>query len=250
MKRIIESIKDGIAEAIFPSNIYCICCGSLIDSSRQYALCDVCVKKFHWITGRTCEKCGKALPDTYRGRICYDCMRLDHAFEKGFSCLTYGLHEREVLLDHKYNGKGYLAAKFGDILYDRISCEDIAPDVIIPVPISSGRLKKRGYNQSALMARQLSKRWGVPMDESILVRRKETTLLRSLNPAERRLALSGAFAVKAEHRMAGKCVLLIDDIYTTGATVDTCSSVLMDAGADKVYVLTLMSGGNRRPKEE
>ena len=250
MKRVIESIKDGIAEAIFPSNIYCICCGSLIDSSRQYALCDVCVKKFHWITGRTCEKCGKALPDTYRGRICYDCMRLDHAFEKGFSCLTYGLHEREVLLDHKYNGKGYLAAKFGDILYDRISCEDIAPDVIIPVPISSGRLKKRGYNQSALMARQLSKRWGVPIDESMLVRRKETTLLRSLNPADRRLALSDAFAVKAEHRLTGKCVLLIDDIYTTGATVDTCSSVLMDAGADKVYVLTLMSGGNRRPKEE
>jgi len=250
MKRIIESIKDGIAEAIFPSNIYCICCGSLIDSSRQYALCDVCVKKFHWITGRTCEKCGKALPDTYRGKICYDCMRLDHVYEKGFSCLTYGLHEREVLLDHKYNGKGYLAAKFGDILYDRISCEDIRPDVIIPVPISAGRLKKRGYNQSALMARQLSKRWGVPIDESILVRRKETTLLRSLNPADRRLALSGAFAVKAEYRLAGKCVLLIDDIYTTGATADTCSSVLMDAGADKVYVLTLMSGGNRRPKEE
>ncbi|MBQ3184549.1 MAG: ComF family protein, partial [Firmicutes bacterium] len=138
-------------------------------------------------------------------------------------------------------------------------CEDIAPDVIIPVPISSGRLKKRGYNQSALMARQLSKRWGVPIDESMLVRRKETTLLRSLNPAERRLALSDAFAVsrkgqsgkKAEdRRIVGKTVLLIDDIYTTGATVDTCSSVLMDAGADKVYVLTLMSGGNRRPKEE
>ncbi len=260
MKRIIESIKEGIAEAIFPSNIYCICCGSLIDSSRQYALCDVCVKKFHWITGRTCEKCGKALPDTYRGRLCYDCMRLDHAFEKGFSCLTYGLHEREVLLDHKYNGKGYLAAKFGDILYDRISCEDIQPDVIIPVPISAGRLKKRGYNQSALMARQLSKRWGVPIDESILVRRKETTLLRSLNPADRRLALDGAFQVtltgrsseanQTDRRLAGRTVLLIDDIYTTGATVDTCSSVLMDAGADKVYVLTLMSGGNRRPKEE
>ena len=264
MNRIFENIKDGIAEAIFPSNIYCICCGSLIDKSRPYALCDLCVKKFHWIAGRTCEKCGKALPDTYRGRLCYDCIRLDHVFEKGFSCLTYGLHEREVLLDHKYNGKGYMAAKFGDILYDRISCEDIRPDVIIPVPISEGRLKKRGYNQSALMARQLSKRWGVPMDESILVRKKETTLLRSLNPADRRLVLSGAFAVRGrgkdfdekssgmhdDPRLTGKSVLLIDDIYTTGATVDTCSSVLMAAGADKVYVLTLMSGGNRRPDIE
>lgn len=254
MKRIFETIKDGIAEAIFPSNIYCICCGSLIDKSRPYALCDLCMKKFHWITGRTCQKCGKALPDTYRGRLCYDCMRLDHAFDKGFSCLTYGLHEREVLLDHKYNGKGYLAVKFGDILYDRISCEDIMPDVIIPVPISATRERSRGYNQSALMARQLSKRWGVPMDEGILIRRKDTTLLRSLNPADRRLMLQGAFAVsykeQAEPRLGGKSVLLIDDVYTTGATVDTCSKVLKDAGAAAVYVLTLTSGGNRRPDEE
>ena len=262
MKKIWVRIKETIAEAIFPSNIYCICCGSLIDKSRPYALCDLCVEKFHWITGRTCDKCGKALPDTYRGRLCYDCMRLEHHFDKGFSCLTYGLHEREVLLDHKYNGKGYLAEKFGDILYDRISCEDITPDVIIPVPISAERLKKRGYNQSALMARRLSKRWGIPMDEGVLVRKKDTTLLRSLNPADRRLMLEGAFEIKGvkaaggdkgrrgfRSKMAGKCVLLIDDIYTTGATVDTCTKVLKDAGAEKVYVLTLMSGGNRRPEE-
>ena len=248
MKRIFESIKERIIEAIFPSNIYCICCGSLIDKSRPYALCDICVKKFHWITGRTCEKCGKALPDTYRGRFCYDCMRIEHDFDKGFSCLTYGLHEREVLLDHKYNGKGYLAAKFGDILYDRISCEKITPDVIIPVPISAGRLKKRGYNQSALMAAQLSKHWGVPVNVDVLARKRETTLLRSLNPEERKLALEGAFKIKGNgNKLLGKCVLLIDDIYTTGATVDTCAAVLKAAGVEKVYVLTLMSGGNRRP---
>ena len=257
MKRIFETIKDGIAEAIFPSNIYCICCGSLIDRSRPYALCDLCVKKFHWITGRTCEKCGKALPDTYRGRFCYDCIRIDHVFEKGFSCLVYGLHEREVLLDFKYNGKGYYGAKFGDILYDRMACETIEPDVIIPVPISTGRMKKRGYNQSALMARRLAKRWGVPIDEGILIRQKDTQLLRSLNPADRRLALADAFAINAkgtasgkqaiDERLKCKTVLLVDDIFTTGATVDTCSKVLLDAGAAKVYVLTLASGGNRRP---
>lgn len=259
MKRLLGEVKDTLSEAVFPSNIYCICCGSLIDRSRPYALCDLCMKKFHWITGRTCEKCGKALQDTYGGRLCYDCMRLEHRFEKGFSCLTYGLHEREVLLDHKYNGKGYLAAKFGDILYDRISCEDIHPDVIIPVPISAQRRRSRGYNQAALMARQLARRWGVPIDEDILIRQKDTRLLRSLNPADRRLALSGAFAISSRRRdsgrngdscLTGKNILLIDDVYTTGATVDTCTDVLLDAGADKVYVLTLTSGGNRRPNEE
>lgn len=255
-----KGLKSAIDEAIFPSNIYCICCGSLIDRSRPYALCDVCVKKFHWINGRTCEKCGKALPDTYRGRLCYDCMAHSHYFEKGFSCLTYGLYERKVLLEHKYSGKGYLANKFGDILYDRISCEDIRPDVIIPVPISRRRMKKRGYNQSSLMSRKLSKLWGIPVREDILIRRKETQLLRSLGPADRRLALEGAFCIAGEagessrerycRLIRNKTVLLVDDIYTTGATVDNCSKVLMDAGAAVVYVLTLASGGNRRPEED
>lgn len=248
MKGILEKTKDVVCEAVFPSNIYCMCCGSLIDRSRPYALCDLCVKKFHWINGRTCDKCGKALPDTYRGRMCYDCMTFEHHFDKGYSCLTYGLHEREVLLDHKYNGKGYMAMKFGDILYDRISCENLSPDVIIPVPISAGRMKKRGYNQSALMARRLSRLWQVPVDEKALVRKKETQLLRSLNPADRRLALAGAFelSLKGTAAVRDKEVMLIDDIYTTGATVDSCSKILKEAGASKVYVLTLASGGNRR----
>lgn len=252
MKGILEKAKMAIDEAVFPSNIYCICCGSLIDRSRPYSLCDECAKKFHWINGRTCEKCGKALQDAYRGSLCYDCMVYEHHFTKGFSCLTYGLHEREVLLDHKYNGKGYLAMKFGDILYDRISCEDIHPDVIIPVPISAGRAKKRGYNQSALMGKRLSALWDKAFDDTILVRQKETQLLRSLNPAERRLALDEAFAVTAKGavKIKEKKVLLIDDIYTTGATADTCSKVLSEAGAAQVYLLTLASGGNRRPSEE
>lgn len=248
-KNIIKDITKNIDEAIFPSNIYCICCGSLIDKSRPYALCDLCMKKFHWINGRTCSKCGKALPDTYRGELCYDCMTYEHRFEKGYSCLTYGLHEREVLLDLKYNGKGYLAEKFGDILYDRMACEDTSWDVIIPVPISAGRMKKRGYNQSALMARQFSKRAGISLRENVLTRQKETVLLRSLNPADRRLALANAFAVRESSRayLEGKSVLLIDDIYTTGATADTCVGVLLDAGAGSVDVLSLASGGNRKP---
>ena len=192
------------------------------------------------------------MQETYKGKLCYDCMTYEHYFTKGFSCLTYGLHEREVLLDYKYNGKSWLGAKFGDILYDRISCENIQADVIIPVPISAGRAKKRGYNQSALMGKRLSDKWGVPMDERLLIRAKNTQLLRSLNPAERRLVLEGAFQVPEKHKQKihQKRVLLIDDIFTTGATADICSKTLLDAGAKEVYLLTLASGGNRKPEIE
>lgn len=251
MNNLLKKAAEVMEETVFPSNIYCICCGSLIDGSRAYSLCDECIGKFHWITGKSCEKCGKALPEAYRGRLCYDCMNTAHYFTKGYSCLTYGLHEREVLLDYKYNGKSYLAKKLGDMLYDRISCEDISVDIIIPVPISAGRERKRGYNQAALMSRRLSARWNVPWDGRVLLRKKETPLLRSLNPSDRRMALAGAFAVSdtAAYKLTGKTILLIDDIYTTGATADVCSKTLLEAGARQVYFLSLASGGNRKPAE-
>lgn len=271
----IRDLLEEVTEAIFPSNIYCIVCGSLIDRSRTYSLCDECVTQMHWITGRTCSICGKALPDTYLGRdpdgrpVCYDCQMRAHDFTRGWSCLTYGLHEREVMMDIKYNGKGYIARKMGDVMFDRMETlieaalsESLLPfDVVIPVPVSKRRLAKRGYNQSELMARQFVKRWKEYAQETaacpqlethVLVRQKETTMLRSLNPEERRLALHDAFAVNTalRHRITGRNVLLVDDIYTTGATADACSKVLLDAGASAVYLLTLCSGGNRRPKED
>ena len=247
-----DTVREEISEAVFPSNIYCIKCGSLIDRTRLYSLCDSCMKTLHWIGPHTCEKCGKALPDTYKGRLCYDCMMFGHYFSRGFSCLTYGLHERGLILDYKYNGRGYLGGKFGDILYDRIACEDISADVIIPVPVGRKRLAKRGYNQAALMAARLSERWGVPMDEDVLFRQKETPLLRSLSPAQRQDALYDAFSVRDAKKpeLKGKCILLVDDIYTTGATVDACSRTLIENGAGDVFVLTLASGGNRKPNIE
>lgn len=251
MNNLLGKAAEAISEAVFPSNIYCICCGSLIDGSRAYSLCDKCIQKFHWANGRTCEKCGKALPEAYRGRLCYDCMERVHYFTKGYSCLTYGLHERELLLDYKYNGKGYLAKKLGDMLYDRISCEDVHVDLIIPVPLSAGRKRQRGYNQSALMVRRLSALWDVPWDGTVLLRKKETMRLRSLGSSEREMALFGAFAVSERntHKIKDKRLLLVDDIYTTGATADACSKTLFSAGAARVYFLSLASGGNRMPKD-
>jgi ComF family protein len=289
IREVIDWISAEISETVFPSNIYCIKCGSLIDRSRIYALCDQCVRQMHWITGGTCDSCGKALPDTYRGmgpdgrRLCYDCMMREHYFTKGWSCLSYGLHERELMMDIKYNGKGYIARKMGDVMFDRMEMliadsqkendgtfphDSTFPhiDVVIPVPVSSKRMVRRGYNQSELMAQQFLQRWkqylrstaAEDMPESsypelethVLLRQRATVMLRSLNPEERRLALHDAFAVNPalRGRIEGKNVLLIDDIYTTGATADACSKVLLQEGANAVYLLTLCTGGNRRPK--
>lgn len=268
----LHELLHELDEAVFPSGIYCICCGSMIDRTRTYSLCDDCIGRFHWITGRTCAVCGKAMPDTSKGRLCYDCMKEPHEFVKGYSALTYGLHERELMMDLKYGGKGYLAKIFGDILFDRMEPEILdgfTVDLIVPVPVSAGRLRKRGYNQTELMGRQLAARWrdyvrrehgdrvdgpmGAPAFRPNLLRRtRETRMLRSLNPTERRMTLQGVFAVREADLplLEGRSVLLIDDIYTTGATADACSGSLLRAGAAEVYLLTLASGGNRKPETD
>ena len=266
--RNIRGLLRGLDEAVFPSNIYCLVCGALIDESRPYSLCDYCVKRMHWINEgvmedgsiqRVCAKCGKALLPTYHGNLCYDCISRKHYFEKGFSCLTYGLHERELMMDLKYNGKSYIAAKMGELLFDRMAKEilsgNLSVDVVCSVPVSVTRLRKRGYNQAELMAKAFVKQWeqvtkAPTYNGSMLYRTKDTQMLRGLNPAERVLAMDGAFAVKTSEKqqLQGKNILLIDDIYTTGATADACSKVLLENGASKVFLLTLASGGNRRPR--
>lgn len=246
----LRGILNKGAEAVFPSGIYCILCGSMIDDTRTYSLCDECIRKLHWIGEHSCDKCGKALPRQYRGRLCYDCMEREHEFERGYSCMTYGLHERELIFDYKYNGRGYMGKIFADMLYDRITPEHLDADVIIPVPIHKKRERRRGYNQTEIMAARLSELMGIPMEKALLKRTRKTPPLRGLNPVEREMALNGAFEIyeREGSRVSGRCILLVDDIYTTGATADACSKILMRRGADKVYFLSLASGGNRKPE--
>lgn len=248
---ILTRAAAAVSETVFPSNIYCACCGKLIDATRPYALCDECSDNMHWNIGRTCDKCGKALPQAYLGARCYDCMDNQHSFRRGYSCMTYGLYERELILDYKYNGKSYLGDKFGDILYDRIRYEEPEIDIIIPVPVYRDREKKRGYNQTELMAVRLAQLWDKPVATDFLQRRRATSPLKSLSPIERESALRGAFALtsKAERQIQGKSILLIDDIYTTGATIEECSRVLLHGGAAAVDFLSLASGSNLRPRE-
>lgn len=239
-------------ELLYPSNIYCMCCGSIIDSSRPYALCDHCAEIFHWAGEKTCRKCGKILSEDYRHSLCYDCRELDHAFDKGYTCVQYGLHERALLMDYKYNGKGYIGRKLGDILFDRMMQEEEQPDLIVPVPMHRKKEQKRGYNQAAVMAQQLARRWKIPYAPKLLVRVRETAPMRGLGAFERYDNLRGAIAVskKAADCIRGKQILLVDDIYTTGSTMDVCSEALRQKGADRICILSFACGANIPPKKE
>ncbi len=240
---------EQLWEFIFPSNIYCICCESVIDRTRPYALCDRCIQKFHWMSKKTCQKCGKILEEGYAHDWCFDCRTMEHQFVKGFTCTRYGLYERVLMMDYKYHDKAWIGRKIGDILADRMHNESFRPDLVVPVPIHKEREAKRGYNQVELMARQYARLAELTLDSRILIRIKDTLPMRNLGVSERIANVGEAFAIRAgkEDILTGKTILLIDDIYTTGSTADSCTRTLLQGGAQAVWLLTFASGSNVIP---
>ena len=175
----------------------------------------------------------------------------EHAFLKGCSAMTYGLMERQMILDYKYNGKGYMGIPFGDMLTDKLMSEMFPVECVVPVPVHKKRERSRGYNQTAIMAERICHNTGLNYREHGLVRVKETVLLRSMTPVERESTMKDAFSVTSYEKqyIEDMSILLVDDIITTGATADACARTLLESGAREVYLLTLAAGGNKKPTE-
>jgi ComF family protein len=141
----------------------------------------------------------------------------------------------------KYGRKVSLGKPLGRLMAQ--GCEEFLrecqADLIVPVPLHPRRLRWRGFNQSLLLSRQVSRRYNVPVEPFALYRARETVPQTELTEDERRKNVRGAFAINAGKSMKGRSVLLVDDVYTSGATVNECSRVLIRGGAREVTILTL-----------
>lgn len=241
------TLCNSVAELIYPSNIYCICCENLINDSRPYSLCDDCLKNLRWAVEETCASCGKLLQEGYGDDLCTDCTSHPHSFRKGFTCVAYGGKVKDMLLRFKHGERAYYGKKLAQVMADRIVPEGLAVDLILPVPMYRKKQQKRGYNQAEIMAVQLGKLLEVPCRPKSLIRSRDTAPMKGLGPEERRANMENAFTVPSKWgtMICGKRILLVDDIYTTGSTVDACSEVLLAAGAAQVFVLTFAAGANR-----
>lgn len=210
-------------EWIFPSSLYCICCGNIIDESRHYSLCNHCFERIKWEM-----KSAKVLD----GMKC-------------ISATEYGIYERRIIFRLKYNRKRYIARIVGNILFDRLIGDAafndgvVEPfDLIVPVPMNERKRRKRGFNQSFLIGKYLGKRLKVSCVEA-LVRNRDTLPMRGLGPIERIENVENVFSLKESYRdyIDGKRVLLIDDFHTTGATANECRKVLELSGAKDIVFL-------------
>ncbi len=165
----------------------------------------------------------------------------DKNFEKLFYCFKYEGNIRKLILNYKFNEKSYLYKTFVNFLLKNEKWFEIFKtcDTIIPIPISKKRKKERGYNQSLLIAKELSKKLQLSLNNNCLYKIKDTIEQSKLNKEERKKNIQGVYKLKNEQMLENKKVLLIDDIYTTGNTVNEASKILKKAKVDSIIVLTI-----------
>ena len=207
-------------------------------------ICTECADVPQPVGDFTCCKCGK--PVEPEEEYCGDCKEKQHVFYKGAAAYTY----RSVsgaLYRFKYEGRREYAdfyGRYGPTLERFLGKQGTGTGrtcwSLCPVPRQ--RMRKRGYNQAALLARDLSEKTGIPA-EDLLFRSKDTAAMRRMSAAERQNNLKKAFHVYG-NGVRLKSIMLIDDIFTTGATVDACAVPLLEAGAKEVSFLTLAIGEN------
>lgn len=223
--------------ALFPRR--CPICDKAI-REEEY-ICPGCAVRIRPIQWEKCIKCGKSIPDG-GNCVCYDCSRKIHYYDRGFAIFEYG-DVKQSLYRFKYNGRAEYAAFYALAAvkeYGRI-LRGLKLDAIIPVPIHRKRLSQRGYNQAEELGRELAKRINVPCISDYVIRQKATKPLKLLDEEERINNLKKAFITRS-NGVKLKSVIVVDDIYTTGATVDSIAEVLRGDGVEKIYYLTVAIG--------
>lgn len=220
----------------------CISCGKIV--SEENGLCPECFHEITFISDPYCRRCGLPFAEVSginKKMLCPECIKDKHPlFRMCRSSIKYDDISKKSILAFKFMDKTENAKIFAKWL--KLAGKDIfaaGADVLIPVPLQYGRLVKRRYNQSALLATELNRLTGIQTDFSSLIKFKATKPQVSFSGHARVKNIKGAFKIKHPERIAGKHVVLIDDVMTTGSTLRECAKVLLAAGAASVDALTI-----------
>ncbi len=244
-QNMIEYITEGILNFVFPLD--CKICEKPIRESKGYSICEDCFKTIELIERPCCIKCGKPLISTdffkqNREILCLDCKRKKYSFEFSRSTGVYDKVLKKCIHLFKYYGEKKLAKPLGKLMVDSLVKNDEFKkkiDLIIPVPLHRNDLKKRGFNQSVLLGKVVGDYFSIPVGESVLVKKKLTPFQVNLSKKEREKNILRVFSVEKPEEVKGKNILILDDVFTTGSTVEECAKELMKARAKNIFVLTL-----------
>ena len=222
-------VHERVADLFFPRR--CIGCGKY-----GYFLCDLCLLKLPRLLPPFCRKCGRSESG---GSLCPTCWGWRSDIDGIRSCFHFDGIIRRAVYELKYHGLKSISGSLAELMADYLQNDFPPCEVLVPVPLHPKRLRQRGYNQSEILSRKLGELTGLPMDGDCLIRLKDSLpQARSKTVEERRRNVDSAFTCR-DGRFTGKRVILVDDVCTSGSTLETCAEALKAAGAASVWGLTL-----------
>lgn len=236
--RIMKKTGETVLQLLFPRR--CPVCDGIVRPFGE-KICPECLSKLKVVASPWCMRCGKKL--TEEREFCSDCKRREHKYDRARTLYEYGCAAPSIYR-FKYGGRQEYGEFFGEEMgrYLGDFIRRAHPDVIVPIPLYCGKLRKRGYNQAACLAKALGRSLGLPVDEKLVKRVRNTAPMKRLNPAERQNNLKKAFIIGRNDVKLYDRIILVDDIYTTGTTLDEVAALLKAHGVSKVYCVTLACG--------
>lgn len=239
MEKMLQKIRAEAVDLLFPRR--CPVCFD-ITSPRGALICPECFGKLTPVKSPVCKKCGKTV-DHERMEYCLDCSRHERSFEYNLAVFEYNDWASRSMAAIKYKNKREFLDFYGEAAWGRFAkrLQHIKPQAVVPVPVHPARRRSRGFNQAEILAGKLAGHLQVPMWADALKRVKRTAPQKELDPSQRLKNLEKAFA---PGKMPGRVdtVLLVDDIYTTGSTLEACARTLKAMGVEQVFALTLFVG--------
>ena len=228
-----------LLECIYPAR--CPLCHDII-RPRGALLCSTCKKDMKVLKEPRCKKCSKAI-DTFEAEYCFDCAHTKHYFTEGFAPFSYNRKMQQSMMYFNFRGRKEYGNFYAEVLGHTVAgaIKRWQPEVLIPVPLYKKKQRNRGYNQAEVIGRVLSQRFSIPIQTDLIERIRSTEAQKELSSKERRKNLKNAF--RAAPKVGEyNSVLLVDDIYTTGSTVDAIARELKKNGVDQVFFITVCIG--------
>lgn len=235
--------KEWLVSLLYPRR--CPVCHEIV-VPKGGLICPDCLRQVTFVQEPVCLCCGKPVASAEM-EYCYDCSRQPRFFERGFALAVYDDVMRRSIRSFKNKGRVEYADWYAAALWERYGDDfkKLKADALVPVPLHAARKNRRGYNQAQVLAERLADYLELPVLPRALLRPHKTVAQKYLSAGERGRNLETAFAPGPQAAsLAGRTVILTDDIYTTGQTARSCARVLLEAGVSKVYVVCVCIGEN------